>query len=143
QGDLETLAGLPDDPVSRQADVVEEQFASRRALDAELALLLSEGEALIGLLDDEGRDVPSPRTVGVGDGHDRVVLGFAGVRDPGLRSVEDPVVAVAHRPGLHRGRVRAGLAFGQAVGEAGFSRRDRRKVLLLDLVAAAQLHWHA
>ena len=143
QGDLQPLPGLADDAVTGQADVVEEELSGGRALDAELALLLAEGEALIGLLDDEGGDVASACSVGVGHGHHRVVLGLSGVGDPGLDPVEDPVVAVAFGAGLHRCGVGSGFALGQTVGEACFTCRYGREVLLLDLFAAAELDRHA
>ena len=91
---FEALADVADDPVAGDAHVVEVQLAGRAALDAELALLLAEGEARVGLLDDEGADVVAARAVRVGHGEDGVVLGDTGVRDPRLLAVEDPVVAV-------------------------------------------------
>ena len=84
QRDLEAVADLADDPVAGDADAVEVQLAGRAALDAELALLLAEREARVGLLDDERRDVVAARPVGVGDGEHRVVLRDAGVGDPRL-----------------------------------------------------------
>lgn len=114
------------------------RLAGGAALDAELALLLTEGEALVGLLDDERADVVAAGAVGVGDGEDRVVLGHTGVGDPRLLPVEDPVVAVLLRAALHRSGVGAGLALGQSVGEAGLTTGQRREVLALDLLGAAE-----
>jgi hypothetical protein len=56
QGDLQALTASADHPVAGDAAVVEVQLTGRAALDAELALLLTEGEARVALLDDEGRD---------------------------------------------------------------------------------------
>ena len=71
-------------------------------------------------------EMPLDRFVRVGDGEDGVVLRDPGVGDPALHAVEHPVVAVADRPGLHRGGVRAGLGLGEAVGEHPGAGRDRR-----------------
>src|SRR5690606_27472391 len=109
------------------------------ALDAELALLLPEGEALVRLLHHEGGDVATARSLRIRDGHDGVEVGDARVGDPGLHAVEAPAVAVAHRTGLHGRGVGAGLTLGESVGEA-VALRQPREVLLLDLLTATQLH---
>ena len=84
-------------------------------------------------------EMPLAPLLGVGHGHDRVVLRDAGVGDPPLHAVEHPVVAVADRPGLHRDRVRAGLGLGQAVGEAALAAGERAEVVLLELLGPGQL----
>ncbi len=130
--------GCADHPVARDAHVVEEQLAGGGALDAELALLLPEGEAGVGLLHDEGADVRATPAVGVGDRQDGVVLGHTGVGDPRLLAVEHPVVAVGGGAGAHRGRVAAGLTLGQRVRERGGTLGQRAKVLLLQLLRAGE-----
>ena len=128
-----------DHAVAGDADVVEVQLAGRAALDAELALLLAEGEPLVGLLHDEGADVGAAPALGVGHREHRVVLGDTGVGDPGLLAVEYPVVAVARGAGPHRSGVAAGLALGQAVRERGRSLRERSEVALLELLRPARI----
>ena len=135
-------ADLADDAVAGDAAVVEVQLAGGAALDAELALLLAEGEALVGLLDDERGDVVAARALGVGDREHRVVLGDTGVGDPRLLAGEHPVVAVADGLALHRRSVGAGLALGQAVGERRLAGCERGEVALLDVVAAGEDERH-
>ena len=71
----------PGSPTSRSAGmpaVVEVQLAGRAALDAELALRLAEGEALVALLHARTRVMfAAARAVGVGDREHRVVLADA------------------------------------------------------------------
>jgi hypothetical protein len=129
------------DAVGRQVDVLEEQLARGAALDAQLPLLLTEGEALIPLLHDERGDVPPARAVRIRHGHDRVEVRLPRVRDPRLHTVEHPAVAVAHGLRLHRCGVGARLALGEPVGERT-ALRQLREVLLLDHVVAAQNDRH-
>ena len=142
QGDLEPLTGVAHHAIGGNAAIVEVQLARGTALDPEFALLLAEGEALVGLLDHEGGHIVAARTVGIGDGQDRVVLRDTGIGDPRLLAVEDEVVTVRLRPTLHARGVRAGLTFGQPVGESGFSTCQRREVRGLDRFGSAQDHRH-
>ena len=134
EGDLQPGADLADDAVAGDAGAVEDELAGGAALDAELALLLAEGEARVALLHDERGDVVAALAVGVGHGEHRVVLGDTGVGDPGLLAGEHPVVAVTHRAALHRGGVGAGLALREPVRERGLPRRERGEVAGLDVV---------
>src|SRR5205085_11533171 len=72
----------------------------------------------------------------VGLGEDDVEVRDAGVGDPLLAAVDDPLVAVAYRPGGHRGDVGAGLGLGQAVAGLGPSLADGPHEALLDLLGA-------
>ena len=118
------------------------QLAGGAALDAELALLLAEGEARVVLLDDERRDVVAALAVGVGDREHGVELRDTGVGDPRLLAGEHPVVAVAHRAALHRGGVGAGLALGQAVGERRLPGGERGEVAALHVVVRGEDERH-
>ena len=51
-----------------------------------------------------------------GAGHDGVEVRVSAVRGPGLRAVDDVVVAVADRAGAQGGRVGSGVRLGEAVG---------------------------
>jgi hypothetical protein len=135
----EAGALLADHAVGGDADVVEVDLAGRRALDAELLLGGAEGHALVALLDDERRDALAA-LLGVGHGHDRVELADAGVGDPALHAVQHPEVAVAHRAGLHPGRVGTGVRLREAVGEHALAPGQRAQVLLLERLAAGDLH---
>ena len=80
---------------------------------------------------DEGRQAPAPVVGRAGEG--RVVVGVAGVRDPGLGALERPAVVGAGRAGRHRGDVRAGEGLGEAVGAellAGEHAGQQRLLLL-------------
>ena len=136
---LEPGALVADHPVGGDAHVVEVDLAGGAALDAELLLLGTEGDALVALLDHERRDAAAAR-LRVGHGHHGVELADAGVGDPALHAVEDPLVAVAHRPRLHGDRVGARLGLGQAVGEAALAGREPAQVVLLQLLRAGDHH---
>ena len=114
QRGLEPGAGLADDPVAGDAAVLEVQLRGGRALDAELALLRPDREALVVLVHHERRDAVGA-LLGIGRRHHRVPGRLAAVGDPRLAAVENPRVAVRPRPGAHRGRVAAGLALGQCI----------------------------
>src|SRR5690606_12898229 len=62
--------------------------------------------------------------------HDRGI-GQVAVRDPHLRAVQYPVLAVALRPRLHIPGVRTTLRLGQAETAYGFAPRHRRQPSLL------------
>ena len=64
QRGLEAGAGLADDPVGRDAAVLEVDLAGRAALDAELALLGADREARVVLVHDERRDAVARRSSG-------------------------------------------------------------------------------
>ena len=64
----------------------------------------------------------------------------AGVGDPALRAVDDPVVAVAHRPGGHRRDVAAGVGLRQRIARLDLARRDPRHVRPPELLGAEVEH---
>jgi hypothetical protein len=76
-------------------------------------LEVADREALAVLLDDERSD--PPRLL-VRHGEDDVEVGDPGVRDPVLRAVDDPLVAVLDGGRAHRGRVGAGLGLAEREG---------------------------
>ena len=130
-----------DHPVGRNPDVVEVDLPRRRPLDAELLLGRTEGHTRVVLLHDERGDAIRA-LLRIRDGEDGVELRDARVGDPPLHAVEHPPVTVAHRPGLHRHGVRAGVRLREAVGEHPGARRDRGEVLLLEVVGAGQDQRH-
>ncbi len=128
-----------DHAVGGDADVVEVDLAGRGALDAELLLRGAEGDALVGLLDDEGADALAA-LLGVGHGHHRVVLAHARVGDPALHAVQDVVVAVADGLRLHAGRVRARVRLGEGVREHRVALGERGHVPLLQVLGTREDH---
>ena len=91
-----------------QPHVVEDQLRGDRRAQRQLLVDVLRREALRPLGDDEAADALVGRCP-----HDRDV-GDRAVRDPHLRAVQDPVVAVAARTRAHRARVGAGVGLGQA-----------------------------
>ena len=63
-------------------------------------------------------------------------VGQVAVRGPHLAAVHDEVVAVAHRAGLERGEVGAGVRLRVALAPADLAARDLRQVLALLLLGA-------
>ena len=135
QGDRQPLALLADQVRRRDAHVVEHRRAGRRALDAELVLELAHREALAIGLDDEGAHAP---VLAVGHREHDVEVGDAGVRDPVLGAVDDPLVAVADGGRAHRGGVGAGLGLAQREGGRPLAGRAPRQQAVLELVGAEE-----
>ena len=78
------------------------------------------------------QETPRGAAVGVGDGEDGVDVGLAAVGDPLLGAVDDVVVAVLDRAGLHARDVGAGVGLGQAErGQLVPSAISRQPLLLL------------
>ena len=96
---------------------------------------LADGETRPVPLDDEGGDA-AVAGGGVGLGEDRVHVGDAGARDPGLAAVQHPLVAVADGPGGHRRCVAAGAGLREAVARLLLPRHDRRQHTPPELVGA-------
>ena len=131
----EPLALGADEVPGRDAHVVEDRLAGRRALDAELVLELADAEAGAVGLDDEGGEPPR---LAVGDREHDVEVGDAEVGDPVLGAVDHPLVAVAARGGDHAAGVGAGLGLGQREGGRPLAARAARQDALLELVGAEQ-----
>ena len=92
---LKPSPALADEVGGGHAHAVEHRGAGRRAAHAHLVLEAADREAGPVGLDDERRDAARARRVRIGDGEDDVDVGDAGVRDPVLGAVDDPLVAVA------------------------------------------------
>ena len=73
-----------------------------------------------------------------GAGEQRVEVGLAAVRDPGLDPVDDELVPVRHGPGAQRGRVRAAAGLGQAVRPEQVPAEQVREPALLLFLAAGR-----
>jgi hypothetical protein len=72
-GDLVALAHLAEHVLLGDLAVLEDQLAGARRADAELVLLLADGEALEAALDEEGRDaLVALRRVDVGEDDEEV-----------------------------------------------------------------------
>ena len=128
-----------DDPVGRDARVLEDDGPGRRALDAEFLLRLAEAETPGSVFSTTNAEIPRAPLSRVGHGHDRVVLRDPGVGDPHLGAVQHPA---GPRPRTARvfiaGGVRARARLGQRVGEQRLAARDRRQVPALELFRARQ-----
>ena len=118
----------PEEVLLGDLGVGEDQGPGGAALDAGLLLLGAQGDPGRALLDDEGREVLA---VHLGEGD--VDVGEAGVREPHLLAVQDPVLAVGreHRLGLgvHGVAGRAGL--GERVRADPLAGGELGQVLLL------------
>src|SRR3954452_4999793 len=133
----QALALDADEVLVRHAHVLEDRGAGRRALDAELVLELGDAEALAVLLDDERAEAPlAVALLGCRAGEDDVEVGDRGVRDPVLRAVDDPLVAVADGGRAQGAGVRAGLRLGQAERRRPLPAGALRQEALLELVGA-------
>ncbi len=111
--------------------VLEDELRGHGRAQGELLVDLRSREPAHALLDDEAADLacfsacPDDRDVG-----DRPV------RDPHLRSVQDPVGPVTARVCAHRARVGAGVGFGEAEAAHDLARVHRRQPALLLLLGA-------
>src|SRR5439155_4844665 len=118
-------ADLADYVPGRHLTAVEDQLARARRPDAELVLLLPDGEALEPALDCEGRNaLVALREVGVRKHEEELRLGR--VRDPQLATLEDPLVLLLRGPGLETEGVRPRLGLGQRVGADEVGRKPRQ-----------------
>ena len=80
-----------------------------------------------------------PVVLAIGDREDDVEVGDAGVGDPVLGAVDDPLVAVLDRARAQRRGVRAGVRLRQRKGGRPLAARALRQEPLLQLVGAEQL----
>ena len=99
EGDAVPLADLAEQVSGGDHRVLEDERARRAAPDPHLVLLGTRGEPGRVAVDDEGGEL-----VAVDLGEDDEDVGEAGVGDPLLGAVQDPVLAVGreHGPGLGR-----------------------------------------
>ena len=88
-------------------------------------------------VDDERGQSLSPR-LRTGPGDHRQEVGERGVRDEGLRPLEQPAVLRAVRRGADRREVRAGVGFGHGKGRDRPALLDRRQEPALLLVGARE-----
>src|SRR5262249_19665063 len=113
--DAETFARLAEEVLLRHARVLEQNLGRRRRADAGLLLVLADRDARRVARDEERADALRLRRARVGARVDDEHARDAAVRDPDLRAVQDPGVAVELRGRLQRGRVGAGVRLGEAV----------------------------
>ena len=72
---------------------------------------------------------------GIGVHIDDRSVGHAAIGDPRLRAVDDVAVALEHRVGRERRRIRASLRFGERVAADFFAAREGREEFLFLLVS--------
>ena len=89
--------------------------------------------------DDEHGDALVLGHIGVGAGGQPEVVGVAGQAGEDLGAVDDVLVAVAHRPGLQRGEVGAGVGLGVPDAEVDLPGQDLGQEELL-LLLGAEVH---
>ncbi len=136
---VEALADLAEHGVRRHAHVLEREQRGVRGVHAELLEPLLPDHALAVHVHEEEREAVVAR-IRVGLRHEHDVVGAVAVRDEGLRPVDHPLVAVAHRARLDAGDVGARVRLRDA--EAGdLLALDRgHEVALLLLLGAEQEH---
>ena len=135
---LDAAVHSPEHVLGRHLAVLKDQLAGVGAAHAELVELLSGGEALEALLDQERGDAARAGG-GIGLGVDDENVGLGAVGDPHLGAVQHVPVASPVRPGAHRDDVRAGirLAHGERADVlAGDQFRQISPLLPLRAVAA-------
>ena len=102
---------VPQHRRARGADVVEEDLVDVAV--AHHAADLPDGDAGGVHGDKEDGDAAVLGGVGVGAGEEEAELGALGVARPDLLTVDDVVVAVAHRPRLERREIGAGVGLAE------------------------------
>ena len=99
----------------RHPQILEDDLGGVAGPDAELLVLRTLAQPFCALVDDE-RGVTPVTQFWVNRRHDDVHVGDAPIGDEALGAVDDPVVAVAHRPSSQAADVAAGVGFGDGEG---------------------------
>jgi len=137
--DPEAVALIAEPVGDRDAAILEDHHRGRLRVPAEFALLLAKGEAGHILFNDEAGNALRPRAAGAHHRHVEVADRPAG--DERLCPVEHVIVAVAHRAGGERRRIRAAARLGQAItGEMRHRHQLRQKLRALLASAKAVDH---
>src|SRR5690606_33569824 len=133
---LEAAALLAEQVLDGDADVGERQLGGVGAAQPDLLQLAADGVALALRVDREDRQARPAvlRRRRGGARHDQDAVGEAAAGDEGLGAVEDVVVAVAPRGGLHPGEVGAGAGLGHRDGGHHLAGHERRQPALLLLL---------
>ena len=120
------------------AHALEDRLARRRAAHPHLVLEPADRQPGPVGLDEERRDPARPGHARVGEREHDVGVGDAGVRDPVLRPVDDPLVAVL--AGSRADRAGIGARFGLRQRERGqpLAARHARQGARLELVRAGE-----
>jgi hypothetical protein len=113
-GDLVAGAHLAEHVGAGDPHTLEDQLARRRGPDAELVLLLADGEPL-GVAVDEERGDALVAHLGIDGGEEDEDPRLRRVGDPHLAAVDHPVVAVGSGAALERERVRAGADLAERI----------------------------
>ena len=110
------LSPSPSSPSSRSAGTRTSSNRIVAVAEPVSPIFRSGGSALSPSVSAGTRKQEMPFALVRGARHHLVEVGMAAVRGPGLRAVDDVVVAVAPGAGPHRRRVGAGVRLGEAVG---------------------------
>ena len=132
--DLEADAFVAEPVCDRHAGILEDHRAGRLRVPAHLALVGAERKPGRVGLDHQRRDAAGP--VAAGPHHHDIEVAAAGAGDELLLAVEHVMIAVAHRAGAQRRRVRAGARLGQAIARQQLhGAKLRQPFLALGVVA--------
>ena len=119
--DLEAVALIADEIFHRHPAIVEEDLRRRLGIPAHLAFLRAETDA--GRIRRHGDTADPLRAVIAGADHGHIDIRLAATGDEGLAAVQHIMIAVAHRLGAERRRIRARARFRQAIAREMFHRR--------------------
>ena len=131
---LVALSNGAQDVLRRDFDTVEDELRGARRADAELVLLLANGESREAAFDDEsGNALVARLRIDVGE-HD-VDARFGAIRNPHLAAREHPRVTALLGARCHAERVGARARLAERVGADGVA-RETRQVFRLERIAA-------
>src|SRR4051812_8269790 len=129
----EAVVLLADEMILGDRDVVERDRRRVGGALSELVLLLVNRDAVSLTRYDEAGDAAMAGVL-VGLRVDGVPVGVLTVGDEALGAVDDPLIALLHRAGLHAGDVGAGVRLGQAERRELRLLTEHPEVLLLELL---------
>ena len=90
-------------------------------------------------IDHETRNAAMSRLRRIGDSHELAEVGLAGPSDEPLGTVDNIIIALPHRPGLHRGGIRARIRFSLHEAKFFFSAQNGiHETFLLVVVQCVQ-----
>ena len=127
-GLVEALAlDAADQMIGGHAIVLEDELGGVDRLVAELLQLAADREALHLRRDEKAHALVAGLAFGIGLDQQREARALDAVRDPGLRAVDDVVIAVAPRGHADALQVGAGIRLGQREAAANFARGELRQ----------------
>ena len=120
-----------DQPVGRNAIILEHQLGGVDALVAELFELAADREARPLFGEEQAHAVVARLGIGIGLDQQREALAVDAVGDPGLGAVDDVAVAASPRRRADRLQIGAAIGLGQREAAAQFAGREARQEVLL------------